>query len=152
MSAWERASILLRDNGHNICKCVVLVAAAAVDPSGGAINTIATAIQAITKAISPRQESGGTAAGSGSTPGTSAYQTIEDRMILTYNFIDGSTGTYEIPAPKTAMFIAGTDLVDATNASVIALNGWLADNACSPFAETGVFEKGIRSRKKQMKR
>jgi len=151
-SLWARASILLQDYAGNIAKVVVLVAAAALDPSGGAVAALRTAIVAVTKALSPRAETGTQAgAAGGTTAGTGAYSAIEDRAVLTFRGDDNSTYNYEVPAPKPAIFITGTDTIDPANADVLAYTNWIAANTKGSFGQTLTFVRGERTRKKQMK-
>jgi len=150
--AWARASILLRDNLGNIAKVICLVAAGAIDPSGGAIQAIATALQALTKAVSPRQETG-TQHGEATAAATAGhYGVVEDRMDLTFRADDGSTQIVEIPGPKDACFMTNSDIVDPSNAAVAALISLIHGQSLGFFGQTLTFVKGIRSRKKQMKR
>src|SRR5580765_5735063 len=140
MSLFARASILLRDKGTNICKCIVLVAAAALDPSGGAVAAIRAAIQAITKAVSPRAETGtqAGAAGDGTTDGGN-YCNAEDKMVLTFRGDDNSTYNYELPSPKALCFVPGSDVVDGGQADIVALTGWIASNCKGTFGQTITF-------------
>jgi len=151
-SLWARASILLQDNAGNIAKVVVLVAAAAIDPSGGAIAALRTAIVAVTKALSPRAESGTQAGAAGEdTAGDGAYSAIEDRAVLTFRGDDNSTYNYEVPCPKPDIFLTGTDTVDPGNAAVVAYYQWIEDNCVGTFGQELTFVRGERTRKKQMK-
>lgn len=146
---WARASILLQDKGANICKCVVLVAAAALDPSGGAVAAIRTAIQAITKALSSRAETGTQAGAAGSSSaGTGNYCNVEDRATLTFRGDDNSTYNYELPSPKATIFVAGSDVVDPADAALLAYTNWIAANCKGSFGQTLTFVRGERTRKK----
>jgi hypothetical protein len=150
---WTRASILLRDNAGNIARVAVLIASAGIDPSGGAVAAIRAAIVAITKAVSPRAETG-TSDGTGSgTAATSDFDAVEDRAELTFAAADGSTMLFEVPAPKTTCFLStNTAIVNPTGTGMASYIGWIEDNAVSKYNQSLKFVKGIRSRKKQMKR
>jgi hypothetical protein len=149
---WTRASILLRDRGGNIAKVAVLVAAAALDPAGGAINALQIAFQAITLALSPRAESGTARGGAGGTPGTGSFAAVEDRATLTFAAADGSTMLFEVPAPVDACFITGTDIVDPDGIAIAAVISFIQDNTKSKYNQALTFVKGKRTRKKQMKK
>ncbi len=149
--AWTRASIVLRDNAGNICKVVFLVAAAAIDPSGGAVDAIRTAIVAITKAVSPRAETGASAGQSISGVTAAAYGTAEDRAILTFSAADGSTEVYEMPGPKPGCFISGSDEVDRTYAPIGAVIDYIASTGLSKFGQTLTYVKGKRGKKAPLK-
>ena len=149
--AWARASVLIQDNAGNIAKVVFLVAAAAIDPGGGAISAIQTAIVAITKALSPRAESGAAAGATAATPDTGSFAAVEDRATLTFACSDGSTMVYEIPAPIDACFTAGTDTVDPTAGQIAAVISYIEASSVSKYGADLTFVKGIRTRKKQMK-
>lgn len=140
----------MRDNAGNIAKAVILVAAAALDPSTGAVNAIATAIAAISAAISPRQETGSQDGESPGDVGDGPYSATEDRMDLTYLAADGSTGTFEIPAPLATNFNADRTTVNMTDSNVVALVTEL-NKTVTPFGQSLQVIRGIRSRKKQMK-
>jgi len=150
--AWARVSILLRDNLGNIAKVICLVAAGAIDPSGGAIQAIATALQALTKAVSPRQESGTQNGEATASASAGHYGVVEDRMDLTFRADDGSTQVIQIPGPKDTCFMTNSDIVDPTDAAVAALIAFVHGTSVGFFGQTLTFVKGIRSRKKQMKR
>jgi hypothetical protein len=146
---WARASILLRDKGKNICKCVVLVAAAALDPSGGAVAAIRAAIQAITKAVSSRAETGTQAGPAGATvAGAGSYRNSEDKAVLTFRGDDNSTYNFELPAPKATIFLPGSDVVDIDDPDLEAYVGWIEDNCVGSFGQELTFVKGERTRKK----
>lgn len=146
---WARASILLRDQGGNICKCVVLVAAAAIDPSGVAVKAIQAAIQAITKAVSPRAETGTQAGAAGATTtGTGNFNNVEDRATLTFRADDNSTYNFEIPGPKETIFLPGTDVVDPADAALLAYTNWISANCKGSFGQDITFVRGERTRKK----
>jgi|SRR5579872_5246977 len=152
MSAWNRASMVLRDNLGNICKVVFLVGAAVIDPGGTVINAMRAAVQAVTKALSPRAELGTESGASGtSTAGTGPFSAVEDRAVMTFRAADNSTINMEIPAPKALMFTTGTTQVDPTETHVAAWITWVQTNACSLFGQSLTFVKGERTRKKQMK-
>jgi hypothetical protein len=148
---WARASIILRDNAGNIAKTLVLIASALIDPGGSAVTAIQAALQALTKAVSPRASTSSEATVSGGSTGTGHYSAIEDRMILTFAAADGSTQLVEVPGPIDAAFVLGTDRVDATNTHVAALIG-VIEASVSKFNQALTYVDGIRSRKKQMKR
>jgi hypothetical protein len=150
--AWTRASVLLRDNAGNIAKVFVIVAAAALDPGGGAINALQVAFQAITKAISPRAESGTSNGETHGSPGTGSFAAVEDRATLTFSAADGSTMLFEIPAPIDACFTAGTDQVDPSAGAIAALIAYIEGNTRSKYDQALTFVKGTRTRKKQMKK
>lgn len=151
-SLWTRASILLKDNAGNIAKVIVLVASAAIDPSGGAVDAIARALQALTKAASPRRETG-TEKGEATAEAVAGhYGVVEDRMVLTFRAEDGSTEVFEIPGPVDECFVANSDRVDPDAAPSLGVISFITDNAVSLFGESLVFVKGFRSRKHQMKR
>jgi len=146
---WTRASILLRDNGANICKCIVLVAAAAIDPSGGAVAAIRAAIVAVTKSASPRAETGAQAGPAGATTtGNGAYCNSEDKAVLTFRGDDNSTYNYELPAPKETIFIAHSDVVDPADAALLAFTNWISANCKGSFGQALTFVRGVRVRKK----
>jgi hypothetical protein len=151
MSAFTRASILLRDNAGNIAKVFLLVAAAAVDPGGGAIAALQAAIQAITKALSPRAESGGVADGDDEEATASDYGTVEDRLVATFSGDDGSTTTFEIPGPIDGIFVTDGVTLDPANSTVAAWITYVQDNFKSQYGGALSFVKGKRSSKKQMK-
>ncbi len=149
MAVWARVSILLKDKGNNICKCIVLVAAAALDPSGGAVDALRVAIQAITKALSPRAETG-TQAGPGgaSVAGAGNYCNSEDKAVLTFRGDDNSTYNYELPAPKSTIFIANSDVVNPASVPLKAFTDWIAAHCKGSFGQTLTFVRGVRTRKK----
>jgi len=148
-SLWTRASILLQDKGANICKCVIIVAAAALDPSGGAVAAVRAAIQAITKALSSRAETGTQAGAAGaSVAGTGNYCNVEDRAVLTFRADDNSTYNYELPAPKATIFLPGSDVVDPADVALKAYTDWIAANCVGSFGQPITFVKGERTRKK----
>jgi len=149
MAAWARVSILLQDQGKNIAKVVVLVAAAALDPSGGAVDALRTAIQAITKALSPRAETGTQAGPGGATlAGTGNYCNAEDKVVLTFRGDDNSTYNYEVPSPKATIFLPGSDVVDAADVALKAFTDWVAANCKGSFGQALTFVRGVRTRKK----
>lgn len=148
---WTRASVVLRDNAGNICKVVFLVAAAAIDPSGGAVAAIRTAIVAITKAVSPRAETGASVGETVTGVGATDYGTAEDRAILTFSAADGSTEVYEIPGPINACFIAGSDEVDKTGTAILAVIDYITANGLSKFGQDLTYVKGKRGKKNTLK-
>lgn len=150
-SLWARASILLRDKGGNICKVIVLVAAAALDPSGGAVAALRAAIVAITKSLSSRAETGTQAGPAGlDVAGSGDYRDIEDKAVLTFRGDDNSTYNYMLPSPKDLVFVAGSDQVDADQPDVDAFVSWIEDNCQGSFGQALVFVKGERTRKKPL--
>jgi hypothetical protein len=148
---FTRAAILLRDNAGNIAKVVMLVAAAAIDPGGGAIAALQAAMQAVTKAVSPRAESGGVASGSGGPAVATDYGTVEDRLVATFSGSDGSTTLFEVPGPADGIFVTDGVTLDDSNADVIAWFEYIEANFKTQYGGTLTFEKGKRSSKKQMK-
>lgn len=149
---WTRASVLLRDNAGNIARVAVCVAAAAIDPGGGAIAALQTAMVACTKAFSPRAESGASRGETKAASGTGSFAAVEDRATLTFSGADGSTMTVEMPAPKDACFIAGTAIVDASETHIKAVIDAYIALGVTKYNQDLTFVKGIRTRKKQMKR
>jgi hypothetical protein len=150
MSAFTRASILFRDNAGNIAKVFVLVAAAAIDPSGGAIAALRAAMVAVMKAVSPRAESGGTAPGDSTAAVASDYGTVEDRLVATFAGDDGSTTLFEIPGPIDGIFVTDGLTLDPTNTAVAAWITYVQSNFVSQYGGALSFVKGKRSSKKQM--
>ena len=149
---WARASILLRDYGGNVAKVIVIIAAAAIDPSGGAISAITTALQALTNAVSPRRETGTQNGEDIADASAGKSGVVEDRMVLTFRAEDGSTEVVEIPGPTDSCFNTNSDIVNPDNAAVAALIDYIESNGKSLFNQGLTFVKGFRSRKHQMKR
>jgi hypothetical protein len=150
---WVRASIMFMDYGGTVAKIAVIVAAAAIDPSGTAVSAIRTALEALTKARSPRASTGSGAGPAGSTDtGTGPFSAVEDRATLTFRGDDNSTFTYEIPAPKAVCFLAGTDRVDASGDAMSAYIDYIETNCVGTAEQSLQFEYGFRTRKKQIKR
>jgi hypothetical protein len=149
-TVWQRASVLLRDNGGNIAKIFLQVAIAASDPGSGAVHALQLALQALTLATSPRAETGGTAGPSGTVPGASDYGSVEDRAVLTFAAADGSTMQFDIPGPG-AIFKSDNITVDPANTDVAALITWIQANTVSKYNQALTFVKGLRTSKKEMK-
>lgn len=150
-TAWARASILFRDNAGNIAKSVVLVLAAAIDPSGGAVAAIRTAAVAIMKAISPRAETGGSTAQTDGAPDPSDYGTVEDRLVATFAGDDGSTTVFEVPGPIDGIFVTDGVTLDPTNTTVASWISYVEATFLSEYGGALTFVKGRRSSKKQLK-
>lgn len=150
MSIWTRASIAFTDNKGRIAKVLICVAAAAIDPSGGAVDAIRAAWITISAALSQRAETGGTGAGAGSaTSGETG--TVEDRLVATFASPDGSTTMFEVPGPIQTMFLPDSVEVDPANAAFIAWKNYVQTNFKSQYGLALSFVKGKRSSKKQMK-
>ncbi len=143
---------MIRDHAGNVAKVVCLVLAAAIDPSGGAIAAIRTAIIAITKAVSPRAESGVQSGEDASGVATSAYGSIEDRATLTFAAADGSTEVFEIPGPIASSFVSGSDQVAYPGSTPMAsVIDYIVGNGVSKFGQALTFVKGTRTKKATMK-
>lgn len=150
--AWVRASILLQDNAANIARVAVLVLAAAIDPGGGAIAALQAAIQAVTKARSPRTESGTAAGEAPGTPTTGNFAAVEDRAVLTFSAADGSTEVYEVPAPTNECFLSPDFMKVDPAGDLMDVITFYTSTGKSKFNQALTYVKGKRSRKKQMKR
>jgi hypothetical protein len=150
MSAWTRASIAFTDNKGRIAKVLICVLAAAVDPSGGAVDAIRTAWVTISACFSQRAETGGTAGGSGAA-GSGETGTVEDRLVATFASPDGSTTMFEVPGPKASLFLPDSVEVDPTNAAFNTWKAYVIANFKSQYGLGLAFVKAKRSSKKQMK-
>lgn len=89
--------------------------------------------------------------------GTNAtFASVEDKAMLTFQAVDGSLHRFNVPAPKSAIFLSDAETVNPANALVLALQTALHATSGAAAASTrgGVlfgassFIGGIRQRRK----
>ena len=146
-----RGTITFTDLLGVIAKVAVFVASTGIDPSGGPLKAIRDGIIAAMKCYSQRAETGGVAVPTATSPSSGYYASVEDRLIATFQGDDGSTTLYEIPGPKSALFVTDSILVDETNADFITWKNYVQSHFKSIYGGALLFVKGIRASKKEMK-
>lgn len=109
-----------RDAKGNTSRMRVLLGAATDAALQTAFNTLQGHVQAITNAAEYDTNNGTLSAHRAY--GTSAeYNTVEDKAVLTFVSQQGTLHRYQVPAPKTAIFMADQETVDATQADMAAV-------------------------------
>lgn len=129
--ASNRLLILCKTYGGKACKVALLVAAAVLDPSGGAVGALKTAIDALTKA----GILGASISQNGSYSTTSAagaYEDDQDKADFTFLDDVGQYHTYRIPAPNPSIFQDDNVSLDLSNAAVVAFAGYVTGNFVAP--------------------
>jgi hypothetical protein len=116
-SATNVLTMLWKDNKGKIGRMVLLVAAAAIDPSGGGIATVRAAIAAVVKAYN-YQASLSFAATVSDTGALGVYADNEDKVQMRFKDEDGETHSYLIPAPLASIFDADGETVNPANGAV----------------------------------
>lgn len=127
-SATNKLTLLWRDNKGKIGRMVLLVAAAVIDPSGGAIDTVRAAIAAIAKAYN-YQASLSFSATVSDTGALGVYADNEDKMQLRFKDEDGKVHCYLVPAPLASCFDASGEVVNPADTNVDALIGAITTHA-----------------------
>ncbi len=121
--------------------------AAALDVDAGTLKTSLAAVSNANVAIVSRDYdlfAYGTAAD---------YRDVEDKAVLTFVAADASLHRFQLPAPKTAIFLADGETVDAANAAIVTLVGNFTSFVYSkPGSLMGTFLGGIRIRRKLHRR
>lgn len=90
----------------------------------------------------------------------STFASVEDKAMLTFQAADGSLHRFNVPAPKSAIFLSDAETVNPANALVLALQTALHASSVSaaPSTRGGVlfgatsFVGGIRQRRKTRRR
>lgn len=131
MAAANRLVLTNTTPGGKAVRIVILVAAAIIDPSGAAVTALRAALVAITNLFT----NGASITAPGSYSSTSAsgvYEDDQDKASMTFIDSVGKYHSFRVPGPKATIFQSGTDLVDLTNAGVIAYAGYITENFVAP--------------------
>ena len=85
------------------------------------------------------------------TPGTAAvYETVEDKVIMTYYDPSGFLHRYSVAAPASAIFLADGETADIANAAYLAVVTFFQAHAYGRYTDTAtlVHVGGTRQRRK----
>lgn len=128
MQLTAKLVVLVKTHGLKVAKVVILLAAAVVNPTAQAIQALRAAIEAACSTATKR------CALVASAPVTdtltvSDYNTVQDKMLLTFVAESGAKIQYRIPGPKAVCFLPDSDKVDVTAAPVAALITAIKNNA-----------------------
>jgi hypothetical protein len=148
----NRLTLIFRTHGGRICKMVILIAAAVVDPSGTVVSAIRAAIEAVFNVKTVRASISLAEPLSDTATASEPYATSEDKLVMTFLDSEGSHRTYSLPGPMSTMF--------ASPYSDQKPGGPLFENLKAYILEYAVTEEGNflssfvgarRSRRKKMK-
>jgi hypothetical protein len=143
----RKLSYTFRDSKGNVTRSTFKIG----DATGTAIETDYAALQNHLQAISNATVSQSSLAAPNRTLGTSAtYEDVEDKLVLTCTDTQGGIHRFQIPAPKSAEFLADQETVNLaeTNMALVVTDiqtfvyGFRTDTA--PLTVVG----GIRQRRK----
>jgi hypothetical protein len=118
-SATNTLTLLWRDNKGKVGRMVLLVAAAVVDPSGGAIDAVRAVIAAVSKAYN-YQASLSFSATVSDTGALGVYADNEDKLQMRFKDEDGNVHSWLVPAPLDTCFLADGETVDVEDSGVDA--------------------------------
>lgn len=133
MAGGQLQTVVWRDAKGNTATTRYYVA------SGGTLTTQNTAALAIYNAMVPLTNASAQALhGPANAPateviyGTNAeFPTVEDKVVFTFQSANGSIHRYQIPAPKSSIFLADGETVDPANTDVVAYTSAVVANAFS---------------------
>lgn len=128
-TATSLVTITWADRHGNHVQVKFHVDAAIIDPSNALIQSVVTAINAMTHAIGLTIEiSKGTTFSN--TPGTGPF-VVEDKAILVSHDLEGNPHTWKLPAPLDTDFESDNETVDVTAGAVGSLSSMIQANARS---------------------
>jgi hypothetical protein len=139
-----------RDAKGNTATNIFYVTAASLTAANTAATAVITAMTALTNAHLQSQIGPSTSTPTEVIYGTSSsYATVEDKATFTFQTATGSIHRFRIPAPKSTIFLADGETVDAANTDVTAFTSAVIANCASSSNEALAFGGfGVRQRVK----
>lgn len=124
----NQLTILFRDNLGKVARMGILVAAAVIDPTGGAVGTFRAAIAAITKCLN-YQASLTFYAAYADTAVAGSFTDNEDKAQMVFTDAAGEAHAFKIPAPLESLFLSDKSTIDAAAGPVASYVTWMLANA-----------------------
>lgn len=143
-------SVTYRDDKGQTASVRMFVAAADEATALTDAQTIITAMNALTNAANDGARGAYTSSPTVHSYGANAeYETVEDKAQLSFQTSTGAIHRYQVPAPKTAIFLADGETVDPANGLVTTFAAAVvAAGASRDGAAISTFIGGIRVRRK----
>jgi hypothetical protein len=112
------------------------------------LGTIATDLDTMSNARQVQRRGPSTTADTGASGTNATYPNVEDKAVLVFKGVGGSTHRYSIPAPKAACFLTDGETVDAAAGIVAPVIADILAVACDASGTALVsFSKGFRRRR-----
>lgn len=142
-SATNKLYLTFLDNRGQIAKIAICVAAAIVDPSGGLVLALRSAINLVSDAIN-NKASVAIPAVLVDTPLTAPVYEDADKALMIFLDANNQTHSFRVPAPIASAFVANTEEIDPVAASVTAFTSAVIANCVTQGGAPFISFKGGR--------
>jgi hypothetical protein len=144
-----------RDDKGNVARVSMFVTAADLAAAAAAMTTLQPLQTALSNCVLVNAKGPYTTSPAAAGYGANAeYETVEDKAVMTFVTASGALHRYQIPAPKSALFLADGETIDPANATVAAYTAGVIAQLVSSRdgSDITAYIGGVRIRRKLQKR